>query len=214
MMTVATSSAFHLPARLLFPKADLGASDATSFPFALLGLGDVVVPGLLASLALRYDASRCVDLRPRALAAIAAIEGALSALPADADRRAIGAAAADAALDAYDTVAEQDDAARGTSVVAVGTSGADGPSGTRRAASDAVMQQRRLFRAVLLAYAAGLSAAFAANTLTGAGQPALLYLCPATLGAVALAASLRGEVARVWAFVDVMDSPLRRRRDD
>jgi hypothetical protein len=41
-------------------------------PFSLLGLGDVAVPGLLACLMLRYDASRATDMRGRATAAAAA----------------------------------------------------------------------------------------------------------------------------------------------
>ena len=38
-------------------------------------------------------------------------------------------------------------------------------------------------------------------------QPALLYLCPLTLGAVAGVAALRGELARVWAFTDTSATP-------
>jgi minor histocompatibility antigen H13 len=47
---------------------------------ARAGLGDVAVPGLLACLALRYDASRATDMRARASAAAAAIRGSLSGL--------------------------------------------------------------------------------------------------------------------------------------
>ena len=36
-----------------------GVGEAAGFDFSLLGLGDIAVPGLLACLALRYDASRC-----------------------------------------------------------------------------------------------------------------------------------------------------------
>ena len=44
---------------------------------AAAGLGDVAVPGLLACLALRYDASRCVDLRARGAAVASAVQQAL-----------------------------------------------------------------------------------------------------------------------------------------
>ena len=44
------------------------------------GLGDVAVPGLLACLALRYDASRAVNMRSRAEAASAAISEVLADL--------------------------------------------------------------------------------------------------------------------------------------
>ena len=53
MLQVATS--LDAPVKLLWPKS---VSFATSKGFSLLGLGDVVVPGLFVSLALRYDYSR------------------------------------------------------------------------------------------------------------------------------------------------------------
>ena len=42
------------------------------------GLGDIAVPGLLACLALRYDASRAINMRARADAAAEALKGAFS----------------------------------------------------------------------------------------------------------------------------------------
>jgi minor histocompatibility antigen H13 len=41
-----------------------------------------------------------------------------------------------------------------------------------------------------------------ANAVTGMGQPALLYLCPLTLGSVAVLAATRGDLQRIWAFTD------------
>ncbi len=35
------------------------------------------------------------------------------------------------------------------------------------------------------------------------GQPALLYIVPATLGAVLLTATSRGELGRIWGWTDV-----------
>ena len=46
----------------------------------LAGLGDVAIPGLLACLALRYDASRVVDLRARGFAVASALQDALSSM--------------------------------------------------------------------------------------------------------------------------------------
>ncbi len=42
------------------------------------GLGDIAVPGLLACLALRYDASRAINMGARADAAAEALKGAFS----------------------------------------------------------------------------------------------------------------------------------------
>ena len=47
---------------------------------ARAGLGDVAVPGLLAGLALRYDASRATDMHGRARAAGAAFMESLNTL--------------------------------------------------------------------------------------------------------------------------------------
>ena len=44
------------------------------------GLGDIAVPGLLACLALRYDASRSTNMRARADAAAHALKGAFSSM--------------------------------------------------------------------------------------------------------------------------------------
>lgn len=44
------------------------------------GLGDIAVPGLLACLALRFDASRSIDIRARAEAAGLALQSSLDAL--------------------------------------------------------------------------------------------------------------------------------------
>ena len=64
------------------------------------------------------------------------------------------------------------------------------------------MSQRTYFLPVMGAYMAGLGVAFGANAVTGLGQPALLYLCPLTLGAVVAVAAARGDLARVWRYKD------------
>lgn len=48
----------------------------------------------------------------------------------------------------------------------------------------------------------GLGIAFGVNAVTHLGQPALLYLVPATLGAILAVAAFRGEIGRVLKFVD------------
>ncbi|XWS28379.1 hypothetical protein CRYUN_Cryun25bG0063700 [Craigia yunnanensis] len=50
MVSVARS--FDAPIKLLFPTAD------SARPFSMLGLGDIVIPGIFVALALRFDVSR------------------------------------------------------------------------------------------------------------------------------------------------------------
>jgi minor histocompatibility antigen H13 len=152
---------------------------------------------------------------PRASAALSAIDDAMAGLPPDADRKATGeaaSAAAAAALSAYDAVAERDDARREASTGGAEARGefeASEDGRARAAVTDAVLQQRTYFEPVMWAYCGGLVVAFVANAVTGLGQPALLYLCPATLGAVALVGLRRRETGRLWSFVDLAaPSPL------
>jgi hypothetical protein len=77
------------------------------------------------------------------------------------------------------------------------------PEQARLLASEAVLHQRTYFTPVMFAYMVGLVGAFVANDITGLGQPALLYIVPATLGAVILTGLQRGELGRLWNFTDV-----------
>ncbi|GLC34018.1 hypothetical protein PLESTM_000144600 [Pleodorina starrii] len=300
MLAVATSDLVSGPTRILFPRLPGGGSTAeaaaATFPFSLLGLGDIAVPGLLACLALRYDASRSTDMRARAVAAAEAITSALAALEPGASSRQIAEATASAADVAYDRVADQEarqrtesldgtnagdggasasaaaaaaanlgaslvrgvsaaaagggggSAALGSARSSLGTSTSGRPSASAAAAaaaagtnpnpgtagassqndpaaaaataaggggglsaeqqqrlpvSEAVLYQRKYFTPVMFAYVLGLVGAFVANDVTGLGQPALLYIVPATLGAVVLTGVQRGELGRLWSFTDV-----------
>ena len=202
MMSVATNQSFNGPFRLLFPRFEdvLNPAPIDAFPFSLVGLGDIAVPGLLISLMLRYDASRATDLRARASAAADAFMGIFEdernerdAGPnmfdgenngdyeADGYRTGIGKRAAIAAEEAYDAAAEANEDA-----ILVPSS----------------LSGRAFFSATLKAYLAGLLVAVGANLATGEGQPALVYLVPATLGVVAYTAFTRDELSRVFEFVD------------
>ncbi|GAB4823645.1 hypothetical protein N2152v2_010691 [Parachlorella kessleri] len=198
MLTVATSDVLTGPIRLLFPRIPGSVTEASFFPFSLLGLGDVAVPGLLACLALRYDASRAVDMRARGQAAAQAIRDSIAGLEENLTKDEIARTTGDAAIEAYNRIAdlelEQRNRTQGIS--------ASGSQETVYHASEAVLHQRTYFTPTLLAYVAGLGAAFAANSITHLGQPALLYLVPLTLGAVAAVAASRGELDKIHSFTD------------
>ena len=53
-ITAVQAKSFDAPIKLLFPRA-LEEGD-TSTPFSMLGLGDIVIPGIFVALILRYDA--------------------------------------------------------------------------------------------------------------------------------------------------------------
>ncbi|KAK9820672.1 hypothetical protein WJX74_004224 [Apatococcus lobatus] len=52
---VSVAKSFDAPIKLLFPRLPAGSE---KMPFAMLGLGDIVIPGIFVALMLRYDASR------------------------------------------------------------------------------------------------------------------------------------------------------------
>lgn len=69
MMTVATK--VEAPVKILFP-ASISVIESRPYPFSVLGLGDIVVPGTMASLARRMDIE---DLARRAKSINASKEG-------------------------------------------------------------------------------------------------------------------------------------------
>lgn len=57
---VAVAKGLNAPIKLMFPKA-LGV---TPLPFSMLGLGDIVIPGIFVALMLRFDAARGLPSTP------------------------------------------------------------------------------------------------------------------------------------------------------
>ena len=50
------AKSFDAPIKLLFPRVlDLAEAKA---PFSMLGLGDIVIPGIFVAIVLRYDAKQ------------------------------------------------------------------------------------------------------------------------------------------------------------
>ncbi|KAK4492345.1 hypothetical protein RD792_003149 [Penstemon davidsonii] len=54
---VSVAKSFDAPIKLLFPTSD------SARPFSMLGLGDIVIPGIFVALALRFDVSRGKESR-------------------------------------------------------------------------------------------------------------------------------------------------------
>ena len=74
------------------------------------------------------------------------------------------------------------------------------------------MGGRAIFSSVMRAYAVGLATACWVNAATGVGQPALVYLVPATLGGAMWTARERDELPRLLAFRD--ETQTTRREDE
>ena len=230
MMAVATSDSFRGPFRLLFPRYDdvLDPIAPGVIPYSLLGLGDVAVPGLLACVALRYDASRATDMGGRARAAAAAFMNAFDDAWTRADAESptgvadrldesVAADAADAADAAFDAAAEALGEGTGSGSASGSGSGSASEHGLAGATRETMtvphsMGGRAIFSSVMRAYAVGLATACWVNAATGVGQPALVYLVPATLGGAMWTARERDELPRLLAFRD--ETQTTRREDE
>ena len=201
MLKVATSTdVMNGPTRLIFPKIPGSMGEASSFPFALLGLGDIAIPGLLCCLALRYDASRSIDIGARGRAAAEAILDSISKLTGEESRDEVMNLTGTAAEDAYDRIADMELENRNRS------QGETEENVSVMAVSDAVLYNRVYFMSIMTAYVFGLAVAFAANEITGLGQPALLYLVPSCIGALVFTSMSRREFDRLWKFRDLNKS--------
>ncbi len=200
MLKVATSDVLTGPTRLLFPKipGSMGG-EAAFFPFSLLGLGDIAIPGLLCCLALRYDASRSIDISARGEASWKAIMESIENLNGEESGDEIMTLTGSAAEAAYDAIADRELEQRNLSQ---GERDGVGQDVEPLPVSGAIMYNRLYFKATMVAYVAGLLMAFVANDVTGLGQPALLYLVPSTLAAIVLVSARRGEVRRLWRYRD------------
>lgn len=176
MLEVATSDAIVGPMRLLFPRNPGGIGDAADFPYSLLGLGDVALPGLLAGLALRFDAFAART------AAAAALGGA-----------AVAAVAIKQGADSSKWQHQQ--------AVAI-TSTSSSSSEEAWMPDESALESRPMFKRVVAAHIVGLLGAFAANSITHLGQPALLYIVPAMLGTVFATAAAQGQLSDVWSWTD------------
>ena len=151
----------------------------------------------------------------RARVAGQAFIDALSDIDPGASERQIADKAASAAESAYDDYADRELVLRlrtldGTNA-GTKSSAVDGPLSSSSSTefegkipvSEAVLEQRPYFTAVALSYIVGLGMAFAANSITHLGQPALLYIVPCTLSAVLMTAISRDELYRIWEYTDV-----------
>ncbi|KAI5084510.1 hypothetical protein GOP47_0000679 [Adiantum capillus-veneris] len=142
MLTVATSTAFEGPMKLIFPSWNVTSGN----PYSVLGLGDIAAPGLLIALMLRFDRSRSTNFE------------------SDVILERIAPKIASAAR-------------------------------TRRA-------DKTYFVTCMVAYLVGLAVTFGANSVSGAAQPALLYLVPLLLVGIFLMASYRSEASLLLDFMD------------
>ena len=168
MMKVATSNSLEGPLKLILPNGNASGD----FPFSILGLGDIAIPGFLAALLLRCDIFGSSVLTTKASISDSASQD-------DETCEAMESVPLHPSDEMASTVKEGDgDAA---------VSEKEHPDG------DVTAGSKIYFLPVLAAYLIGLLSASGANVITHQGQPALLYIVPCMLLTASSVALIRGE---------------------
>jgi len=204
MVTVATK--IDIPAKLLFPRpADPGADPAKSL--AMLGLGDVVLPGIVMGLALRFDLYMFYLRKQRRRGAS---DGAIASNVSVTKGTAHGTekAIASRTTDSKETTSPIIKAPYET---ATGFWGerfwltSPFPSSSPPSPPLGVFFPKPYFHAALFGYTAGMLVTLSIMQIFGHAQPALLYLVPGVLVSLWGTALVRGERKKMWEYDETED---------
>ena len=181
MITVATS--LDIPVKLLFPRPSDGHGDPQIQQLAMLGLGDIVLPGLVIGLALRFDLY-LFYLRKQTRV-----------------DRADGAASDRITVSSKKFI--ETNVVKPQYFVATGNWGERfwlGPG--RNAKVNGAFFPKTYFYAGVSGYIFGMICTLITMHIFKHGQPALLYLVPSVLAAIWGTASIRGESRQLWDYTE------------
>ena len=189
MVTVATQ--LDIPAKLVFPRPTRPAEDPERALF-MLGLGDIILPGMMIGFALRFDLY-LFYLRKQTQRII---------------KNSVN-------LD-NGTNDQSNKKAGGSEVVKSTWHTATGGWGERfwTPKNDLLRSKRfkgtvfpkTYFRATLIGYFLAMICTLAVMDIYGHAQPALLYLVPGVLGSLWGTAFLKGDIQALWAFDESEDN--------
>ncbi|KAF9886254.1 hypothetical protein FE257_011867 [Aspergillus nanangensis] len=174
MVTVATK--LDVPIKLLFPRpADPGRPDAAAL--AMLGLGDIIIPGMMLGLALRFDLYLYYK---RKGAQKAQLEG----------------------KEEEHTKPVYQSATGGWGDRFWAPSVARNQPELEPPYHDARSFPKTYFKASIVGYVLGMLATLIVMQIFAHAQPALLYLVPGVLISLWTTALVRGEIREMWEFSD------------
>ena len=183
MVTVATT--LEIPAKLLFPRPSRPDEDPGKQALSMLGLGDVVLPGIMIGLALRFDLYLFYLRKQQQKSSTEATN--------------------------KDEKPSNDDPPS-LEIIKAPWKTATGGWGERfwvgQANSDATRQQhggtfpKTYFHASLTGYVLGMLCTLVIMQTYGHAQPALLYLVPGVLGSLWSTALIKGDLKTMWEFTE------------
>ena len=178
MMTVATK--VDAPIKFLFP-ASLESMPTRSYPFSVLGLGDIVVPGVMAALARKIDLEGLSDNEPFVVPTI-------NDMTTNTGRTSIVWPP-----NFYTTRDYIKEIFRKKNEIVM-------PPIIQIPIQELRKQQGKVsyLNYVTVGYILGLGGAFTANEITRSGQPALLYLVPTVILSMLFGAYKNNELKALW----------------
>jgi minor histocompatibility antigen H13 len=178
MVTVATT--LDVPIKLLFPRP--GATVGGAPALAMLGLGDVVVPGIVVAMALRWDLWRFYE--QKRVSNLSRAEKEQSSVVDS---------------DGHDLKRRKLDLAQKTKSPYIKVTGNWGERFWTNDGNKAAFS-KTYFYASLVGYVLGMLATLVVMHVWKHAQPALLYLVPGVLGSIWGTALVRGEVRLMCSY--------------
>lgn len=187
MVTVATK--LEIPAKLLFPRPHGPNDDPAKQALSMLGLGDVVLPGIMIGLALRFDLY-LFYLRKQT--------------------RGVPEDKAATANEPGHTGSSKSE------IVKASWKPATGGWGERFWLGRGQNKEQRhggsfpktYFHTSLIGYTTGMLCTLGVMQLYGHAQPALLYLVPGVLGSLWGTALVKGDVKKMWEYSEASEEDL------
>jgi minor histocompatibility antigen H13 len=187
-MMVTVAKTLDVPIKLVFPRPAPPGSPKALPSLAMLGLGDVVLPGIMIGLALRFDLF-LFYLRQQ--------------------KQVPGEAQEDGTLGSATIVKPKYISLSGRWSDYFWTHSLTGRplfgTSTESKRESPFTFPKTYFKASLVGYVAGMLATLGVMHIWGHAQPALLYLVPGVLGSLWLTALFRGEIGLMWEFSEAVE---------
>ncbi|MCJ1403617.1 hypothetical protein MMC11_006840 [Xylographa trunciseda] len=208
MITVATK--LDIPVKLLFPRPPGANDDPNKKSLSMLGLGDVVLPGIMIGLALRFDLYLFYLKKQRRQKV--ALQDESDVQPAEIKRDGVTAS--------QSKVTKPDKKALPIEeVVKAKYRSATGGWGERywlgsKAGSEGGSFPKTYFHASIVGYVLGMICTLGVMHVYHHGQPALLYLVPGVLCSLWGTALIRGEIGTMWAYTEAEEEDSKKAEKD
>ncbi|CAF9912395.1 MAG: hypothetical protein HETSPECPRED_000928 [Heterodermia speciosa] len=187
MVTVATK--LDIPAKMLFPRPSSSNENPPRRSFAMLGLGDIVLPGLVIGFALRFDLYLYYLRKQK---------------PQNQENIKNEGSGSMKELGMTDTRENKvTETTKAEYKTATGGWGERFWVGKHDSAGEPInggVFPKTYFYACILGYVAGMVTTLGVMSISGSAQPALLYLVPGVLISLWTTALFKGDLNEMWRF--------------